>query len=66
MADLKPCPWCGEEPQRSVSMSAGRCYVSCNNYRSCNARPEVVGVTPGQADHIWNTRAAPAPQGETK
>lgn len=53
MADLKPCPFCGNMPQAS-SWNA-LCEISCE-YEYCPANPSIEGSSLENATILWNTR----------
>lgn len=58
--DLKPCPFCGEEPEMEPWHGGGpdKQMISCSN-EQCRVTPMVCGETPEEAAEYWNTRADP-------
>jgi len=63
MADeLKPCPFCGEQPRTIDDDSYGACMVFCIK---CDYTPDQCFKKVGELDQAiaaWNTRAAPPPE----
>ena len=63
MADeLKPCPFCGEQPRTIDDDSYGACMVFCIK---CDYTPDQCFKKVGELDQaiaVWNTRAAPPPE----
>ena len=58
MSDLKPCPFCGKEPnQATVELSDRPCfYYECENPK-CHAKPETGWHdTEQEARDAWNNR----------
>lgn len=55
--DLKPCPFCGEQPAAWYSTAERMYFVYCSN-PECPARPEI-GIAARDADEAkaaWNRR----------
>lgn len=56
MAELKPCPFCGEHPVR-VCLPGGKEYIMCSN-ENCSCQPMVAAYKyKGAAARAWNRRA---------
>lgn len=62
--ELKPCPFCGENPNSGCNYGIGGAYVNCINIK-CKCKPEVfiaaVSLEEGLAEAkiAWNTRVQP-------
>lgn len=58
MNDLKPCPFCGDEPAKTFSSDCSSFYIQCMN-EDCAIQPGVDTRDDEHAIAIWNKRAAP-------
>lgn len=58
MADLLPCPFCGEAPASGLwPVSGGNKWaISCRNDK-CTVAPDVIAIDVAIATARWNTRA---------
>ena len=55
MAELKPCPFCGERPVREILIDDKE-YVACVNYR-CPCQPATAAYKDKRvAVRMWNRR----------
>lgn len=59
MSDLKPCPFCGEAPQREPWPDGNdRPEIRCVNLQGCDVRPMTDGPCMADAEESWNRRAS--------
>lgn len=67
MNELKPCPWCGENPEIIDERGVTTDYVliRCSN-DNCHCVAECADKTEKAAIAAWNTRANPQPANEVK
>lgn len=58
MSEIKPCPWCGEQPlvrERSGSIAERETNIGCDNIL-CPMMPVAGFITSELAIAAWNTR----------
>lgn len=67
MAELLPCPFCGEEPSQGPWKNAVSIHTPDAWAIECSSEPHKCPIQPSIADFekrhaiaAWNTRAAPA------
>jgi len=60
--DLKPCPFCGEQPQVSKEKSFGAWHgyrISCPDLDNCEPNPSTaLHKTKSAAKEVWNRRVS--------
>lgn len=67
-AELKPCPFCGSEPQ--INLRYDNSGIYCANDMTCGVQPEIYFDCSNATDHkeaairYWNTRPTPQTPGD--